>query len=118
MMSRFRGGRRWLAAAGFLTATACTGGSPLAPSAIIRPDAAIIVVGHAQTFSVENAVVTGFTIASDAGGSWSQFVRVEPDAGTNAIQLTALKRTAGGYIYVSATIGAGRTPLVAVVSIE
>jgi hypothetical protein len=85
---------------------------------MIRPDAITISVGQAQTFSVENASVLAFSVTSDAG-SWTQFARADSEAeGANAIRLIALKRTAGGYLHVSANIGPGRSPLVAVVSIE
>jgi hypothetical protein len=109
---------RWLIASGLATATACAGGAPLAPSPIIRPDAVIVGVGDTQLFSVENATVTGFTIASDAG-AWTRFVRIDSTEATpNGIRLIAVERTNGGFLYLTAAIGMGRTPMVAVICIE
>ena len=91
---------------------------PLAPSPIIRPDAVIVGVGDTQLFSVENATVTGFSIASDAG-AWTRFVRIDStEPVPNGIRLTAVERTSGGYVYLSVAIGTGRSPMVAVMSIE
>jgi hypothetical protein len=110
---------RWFIAAILAATTACSGGSPLAPSPIIRPNAAVVRVGETQLFTVDNAVVNGFSLASD-NGSWTRYIRVEPATvgTTNAIQLLGLERTSGGYVYISANIGSGQRPLVAVVTVE
>ena len=91
--------------------------SAMAPSAIIAPDAVTVGVGEAQVFSVRNATVVRFDVAAD-GQPWSECVEVDAAFGqANALRLVARSRCRGA-VYVSAQIGGGRSPLVAVMKVQ
>jgi hypothetical protein len=104
-----------------LTAVGCGGASPfaatVAPSPVIVPDAVTVVAGGAQVFSVENATVTRFDLAVD-GQRWSECLTIDPAfVDANRIRLVAYARCQG-LVYVSAAIGVGRSPLVAVMRVQ
>jgi hypothetical protein len=101
-----------------LVGAGCTGrAGPLGPSAIIVPDAITVRVGQQQTFRVQNADVARFTLTADAG-RWQQFVAIVPDESANSITLVALQPPPSGAVYVSADLGSGRFPIVAVMAID
>lgn len=101
-----------------LLGAGCTGpAGPLGPSATIVPDAITVRVGQEQTFSVRNGDVARFTLTADAG-PWQQFVTIVPGDSANAITLLALRPPPSGAVYVSADLGMGRFPIVAVMAID
>ena|SRR5438552_10628649 len=105
----------------WLSGSGCTGASPfaatLSPSPLIVPDTITIVAGAAQIFSVENANVEGFDLAVD-GQRWSECLTIDPAfAEVNRIRIVARARCSG-LVYVSAAIGTGRSPLVAVMRVQ
>ena len=104
-----------------LFALACADASPLsvtlAPSAIIIPDAVTINVGAAQVFSVQNATVVRFDVTAD-NQSWSDCVAIDATfVQANSIRLVARNRCRG-FVYVSASIGDHRSPVVAVMKVQ
>jgi hypothetical protein len=91
---------------------------PFTPSPLITPDVIAIRTGQTQVFTVSNSAVVAFTLRSDAG-DWKEFVAIDASYGTaQGIRLIALKPTAGGYVYLSANLGDGRSRLIAVLSIQ
>src|SRR5262249_18717599 len=116
MLATFRSLTPALLAASLVASIGCRNSSPLAPSPIILPDAVTVPVGQSQTFTVLNAAVTEFTVRSDAG-DWRQFVQID-EVTPDSISLIALKPSPGGYVYVTADLGARRSPLVAVMAIK
>jgi hypothetical protein len=98
---------------------ACAGTDrPFTPSPLITPDVIAIRTGQAQVFTVSNSAVVTFTLRSDAG-DWKEFVAIDATyVSAGEIRLIALKPTSGGYIYVSANLGDGRSQLIAVLSVE
>jgi hypothetical protein len=91
---------------------------PFTPSPLITPDVIAIRTGQTQVFTVSNSAVLTFTLRSDAG-DWKEFVAIDATyVAAQGIRLIALKPTSGGYIYVSANLGDGRSQLIAVLSIE
>ena len=111
--------KAWLATIVLVAAaSACAGGGghALSPSPLILPDVATVRVGDAQTFTVQGAAVDRFDVRVD-DGSWADCLNVESPAGSNRIRLVALK-PCRGLAYVSADIGRGRSPLVAVLTVE
>jgi hypothetical protein len=109
-------------AAGLVTLTAAgCGGAPfaasVAPSPLIVPDAVTVVAGGAQIFSVENATVTRFDLAVD-DQRWTECIAIDPTfVEANRIRLIAHARCRG-LVYVSAAIGTGRSPLVAMMKVQ
>jgi len=100
---------------------ACVNASPsstaFAPSPIIVPDAATIAVGGRQTFIVQNATVARFDVSAD-NESWSDCVSVDETlAQTNGIRLVG-RHVCLGLVYVRASVGDGRSPVVAVLKVE
>jgi hypothetical protein len=107
--------------ASLLMAGGCTDGAPttarLTPSAVIIPDGATVSVGAAQVFNVWYATVVRFDLASDRE-RWSQCVSVDSTfTEANAVRVVAHARCRG-LVYISATIGDRRSPLVAVLKVE
>jgi len=103
------------------SAIGCGGESPfaasVAPSPVIVPDAVTILAGTGQVFSVENANVERFDLAVD-DQRWSECLTIDPAfAEVNRVRVVAHARCRG-LVYVSATIGAGRSPLVAVMRVQ
>jgi hypothetical protein len=91
---------------------------PFTPSPLIAPDVVAIRTGQTQAFTVNNSDVVAFTLRSDAG-DWKEFVAIDPSyVIAQGIRLIALKPTNGGYIYLNANLGEGRSQLVAVMSIQ
>ena len=81
------------------------------------PDAISVVAGSAQTFTVLHATVQRFTLSGEADG-WRQCVQVEPGRQEdNSIRLMAL-RPCDGNVFVTADLGPGRSPLVAVMGVR
>src|SRR5262249_10557844 len=101
----------WLIGAG-----GCQNRGPLAPSPVILPDAVSVSVGEAQTFTVLNASVLSFTVSSDAA-DWHQLIRLANTTESIVVRAVALEPTSGGYVYIAANIGIGRSPLVAAMAI-
>lgn len=110
--------KTWLAMVALAAAASACGdnGHLMAPSPLIVPDVAAIGVGASQTFTVEGAAVERFDVRVD-GGSWAQCLAVDAPAGGNRIQVVAL-RACTGLAYVTASLGRGRSPLVAVLAVE
>jgi hypothetical protein len=98
---------------------ACSGTDrPFTPSPLITPDVIAIRIGETQVFTVSNSEVVTFTLRSDAG-DWKEFVAIDATyVVAQEIRLIALKPTSGGYIYVSANLGDGRSQLIAVLSVQ
>jgi hypothetical protein len=91
---------------------------PFGPSPLIAPDVIAIPTGQTQVFTVSNSAVVAFTLRSDAG-DWKEFVAIDPSyVAAQGIRLIALKPTAGGYVYLNANLGDGRSQLIAVVSVQ
>jgi hypothetical protein len=91
---------------------------PFTPSPLITPDVIAIRTGQTQIFTVSNSAVATFTLRSDAG-DWKEFVAIDATyVAAEGIRLIALKPTNGGYIYVNANLGDGRSQLIAVLSIQ
>jgi hypothetical protein len=108
-------------AASLVWLSGCGGGSPFAatvsPSPLIVPDAVTILAGAAQVFSVENANVERFDLTVD-GQRWSECLTIDAAfAEVNRIRIVAYARCRG-LVYVSATIGPGRSPLVAMMRVQ
>ena len=104
-----------------LFSLACVNSSPtsmmLAPSPIIIPAAATVSVGGTQIFSVQNATVARFSLSAD-NQTWSECVSIdEAFVQANSIRLVA-RRVCRGLVYVVATIGDDRSPVVAVLKVE
>jgi hypothetical protein len=118
-VSAIRTARAWrFAIPTIIVTSACVGHQvPLAPSAVILPDAVTVNVGERQTFTVQYATVRGFTISADRG-NWTDCVQIDADYQVaNAIRVIA-QRACEGYVYIDADLGAGRSPLLAVMSIR
>ena len=98
--------------------SSCAGGvSPLQPSGILLPDAVTLNVGDVQTFTVQYAQATSFSLRGDAPG-WRDCVLLQSaDPATNSVSVIVAKRC-GGTILVSANIGAGHSPLVSAIKIH
>jgi hypothetical protein len=101
-----------------LCAAACVdGGGPLTPSPVIVPDAITIRAGETQTFVVHNATVVSFAVSRDRG-DWTRVASLEAtDLVANSVRVRALQTTADR-IFVTANLGRGRSPLVAVMEIR
>lgn len=104
-----------------LVAAGCANANPVGPywtaSPLIVPDAATVRPGASQTFRVQNAPVVQFRLSADQQ-DWSGCVAIDPAFNeANGIRLLALHRCRGP-VYVSATLGEQRSPLVAVLSVE
>jgi hypothetical protein len=96
---------------------ACSGGSPLAPSPLIIPDAVTVPVGQMQIFNVQNATVERFDLAADRQ-RWSSCVAIDETFNqANSIRLIALSQCVGR-VYIIANIGSNRSPLGAVMQVE
>jgi hypothetical protein len=98
---------------------ACAQESPFAPTPIIVPDAVSVPSGTTQVFVVQNAAVSGFSLVMD-GRNWAECVQVDTSntvSNSNSLRLI-LRPSCTGLVYVSAQIGAGRSPLVAVMAIN
>jgi hypothetical protein len=112
---------RWMTAAviaAALFAASCADQGELAgPSPSIVPDAATMRVGDVETFSVFNAAVRQFTVRS-AGRPWSECVALDSSADPSRSIRVVATATCGGLVYISADIGAHRSPLVAAVAIR
>jgi hypothetical protein len=98
---------------------ACAGTDrPFTPSPLITPDVIAIRTGQTQVFTVSNSPVVTFSLRSDAG-DWKEFVAIDATyVAAEGIRLIALKPTSGGYVYINANLGDGRSQLIAVLSIE
>jgi hypothetical protein len=110
--------KAWLATIVLAAAAAACGDNNhlVSASPLIIPDVATVKVGSTQTFSVEGAAVERFDVRVD-DGSWADCLSADSTAGSNVIRLVALK-PCRGLAYVSADIGRGREPLVAVLTVE
>ena len=104
--------------AALIATSACAGrGTPLAPSPVILPDAIVVSAGETQTFSVQYATVVGFTVRTEHG-DWTDCLRIDAAYRVdNSIRLI-VDRPCGGFVYVTANLGASQTPLVALLAIR
>ena len=96
----------------------CSGqAKPFAPSPIILPDAATIRVGDTQTFSVLYGVSVNFSLSYD-GGAWAGVVAIDrTNLDPTSLRLVGLNPSQGN-VYVTADVGPGRAPLVAVLAVR
>jgi len=113
--------KRWpgAALAAFTTAitTACIGPPPIAPSPIIEPDAALLHAGETRIFRVLNATVRQFSLSGDTRG-WMACASIDPEYHTNDSVRIVAENACSTVVYLSADVGPGRTPLVAVVAVR
>jgi hypothetical protein len=110
--------RRLALACSLVVTSACIGSrAPFAPSAVILPDAAFVKPGEAQTFTVQHASVYGFNVRADSG-NWARCAQVDPFfRADNSVRVIAL-RACDAVLFVTADLGPGRSPLVAVMAIR
>ena len=103
---------------GSVLLSACTASPGLAgPSPLIVPDVAVSPVGTSQTFTVVNAAVVQFTLRS-AGRPWPECVQIDRNLVSDRTIKLTVTAVCGGLLYVTADIGAGRSPLVAALTTE
>jgi hypothetical protein len=109
---------RLLFAVLFATSACGASGTAPGPSAVILPDAAAVAVGGSQTFVVEYADVRSFGVRAD-GRDWTSCVDVDNTyVVANSIRLIARQSCGGAVLYVTADLGAKRSPLVAALTIQ
>src|SRR5262245_1728888 len=94
---------------------ACIGHeAPFAPSPVILPDVAVVTAGDTQTCTVQYATVRSFNIHAEQQRDWTVCIRIDSSyRADNSIRVIGERRCEGA-VFVSADIGAGHSPLVAI----